>query len=100
MTPEDWDSGFGKCIAVFLNGDAIPEPNARGERVVDDSFLLCFNAHDEAVDFVTRRRRLRRRVDGRAGHRGTRPAAPTSVVKAGEKISLQARSVLVLRKTA
>ena len=38
---------------MFLNGDAIPEPNDRGERVVDDSFLLCFNAHDEAQDFVT-----------------------------------------------
>ena len=31
---------------MFLNGEAIPAPNARGERVVDDSFLLCFNAHD------------------------------------------------------
>src|ERR1700752_3085933 len=52
MTSEDWDSDFGKCISVFLNGEALPEPNARGERVVDDSFLLCFNAHDHAVDFV------------------------------------------------
>ena len=48
MTPEDWGRGFGKCVAVFLNGEAIPEPNERGERVVDDSFLLCFNAHDQA----------------------------------------------------
>ena len=53
MTPEDWGSGFGKCVAVFLNGEAIPAPNERGERVVDDSFLLCFNAHDRAQDFVT-----------------------------------------------
>ena len=52
MTQEDWDSGF-QCVAVFLNGDAIPAPNARGERVVDDSFLLCFNAHGNALDFVT-----------------------------------------------
>ena len=52
MTPEDWGSGLDKCVAVFLNGEAIPAPNERGERVVDDSFLLCFNAHDKAVDFV------------------------------------------------
>src|ERR1700684_4023619 len=45
MQPQDWGGEFGKSIAVFLNGEAIPEPNARGERVVDDSFLLCFNAH-------------------------------------------------------
>ena len=42
-----------KCVAVFLNGEAIPAPNERGERVVDDSFLLCFNAHSQAVDFVS-----------------------------------------------
>jgi glycogen operon protein len=37
---------------VFLNGDAIPTPNERGERVVDDSFYLMFNAHDAPVDFT------------------------------------------------
>ena len=52
MTHDDWGSGF-KCVAVFLNGEAITAPNARGERVVDDSFLLCFNANNEPVDFVT-----------------------------------------------
>ena len=52
MKPEDWNSGF-KCVAMFLNGEAIPAPNERGERVVDDSFLLCFNAHSQAVDFVS-----------------------------------------------
>ncbi|KAA0021022.1 glycogen debranching protein GlgX [Antrihabitans cavernicola] len=53
MTSSDWGSGFGKSLSVFLNGDAIPEPNHRGERVADDSFLLCFNAHDEALEFET-----------------------------------------------
>ena len=52
MTPEDWGSGLDKCVAVFLNGEAIPAPNERGERVVDDSFLLCFNAHDQEQDFI------------------------------------------------
>ena len=69
MTPEDWGSGSVKCVAVFLNGEAIPAPNARGERVVDDSFLLCFNAHDEDRRLRHTRRELRRGVDGRTGHR-------------------------------
>ena len=55
MTPEDWDSGFGKSIAVFLNGEAYPNPTPRGYRVVDDSFLLCFNGHDADLDFVVPR---------------------------------------------
>ena len=52
MTDEDWDSGFGRAVAMFLNGQGIPDRSTRGERVVDDSFLLCFNAHDEAIEFL------------------------------------------------
>ncbi|MDR3660029.1 MAG: glycogen debranching protein GlgX [Mycobacterium sp.] len=98
MTLKDWDSGFGKSISVFLNGDAIPEPNARGERVTDDSFLLCFNAHDEPLDFVI--------PDQGYGDKWSAaldtadPHGRTELVAgAGETISLQARSLLVLRKT-
>jgi glycogen operon protein len=99
MTPEDWGSGFGKSIAVFLNGDAIPEPNSRGERVTDDSFLLCFNAHDEELDFVLP-------AEGYAEQWTTAldtadPGGHNDLVAAaGEKISLRPRSLLVLQKTS
>ena len=52
MTEEDWEAGFGKSVAVFLNGDGIPDRNARGERVIDDSFIMIFNAHDGSIDFT------------------------------------------------
>ncbi|HEY2303290.1 MAG TPA: glycogen debranching protein GlgX, partial [Acidimicrobiales bacterium] len=52
MSDDDWQSGQAKSMAVFLNGDAIPSPDPRGEPVVDDSFLVVFNAHHEVVDFV------------------------------------------------
>ena len=52
MTEEDWDSGFAKSVAVYLNGQGIPDLDARGQRVTDDSFLLCFNAHHEPIDFT------------------------------------------------
>ncbi|MDT4936860.1 MAG: isoamylase [Pseudonocardiales bacterium] len=51
MTEEDWDSGFGRAIGVYLNGQGIAERDARGQRVVDDSFLMYFNAHDDKIDF-------------------------------------------------
>ena len=90
---------LGKCVAVFLNGEAIPTPNERGERVVDDSFLLCFNAHDKAQDFVAPEGDYAKEWTADARHR--RPdRGHRLVVAAGEKISLQARSLLVLRKTA
>ncbi len=52
MTEEDWDSGFGRSIAVYLNGQGITGRDARGERIVDDSFLLCFSAHWEPIEFT------------------------------------------------
>ena len=97
MSHDDWDSGF-KFVGMFLNGDAIPEPDSRGERVVDDSFLLCFNAHSKPIEFVT--------PDGDYAEQWTAvldtwDATGTNgtVVKAGEAITVPGRSVLVLQKT-
>jgi isoamylase len=36
---------------VFLNGHGIPDLDVRGQRVLDDSFVLCFNAHNEPLEF-------------------------------------------------
>jgi isoamylase len=52
MTGEDWGSGFAKSVGVFLNGQGIPDRDTRGQRISDDSFLLCFNAHYEDIEFV------------------------------------------------
>ncbi len=52
MSDADWDSGFGKSVAVYLNGQGIPDLDPRGRRVTDDSFVLCFNAHHEPIHFT------------------------------------------------
>src|SRR6202453_4474096 len=52
MTHEDWGAGFAKSVAVFLNGHGIPDRDARGQPVLDDSFLLCFHAHYEPLEFL------------------------------------------------
>jgi glycogen operon protein len=52
MSDEDWDSGFGKSVAVYLNGLGIPGTDARGQRITDDSFVLCFNAYHEPIEFI------------------------------------------------
>ncbi len=51
MQPEDWDSGFGRAVGVFLNGGGIRERDRRGEPIVDKHFLILFNAGDEIIDF-------------------------------------------------
>ncbi|GHE85130.1 glycogen operon protein GlgX homolog [Streptomyces spiralis] len=63
MAEEDWRRSDAHSLMVFLNGDAIAEPDRKGRRVVDDSFLLLLNGYWEAVDF---------RLPGRAyGNRWT-----------------------------
>ncbi|KKC02909.1 glycogen debranching protein GlgX [Mycobacterium nebraskense] len=98
MTHEDWGESIHKCVAVFLNGDAITAPNGRGERVVDDSFLLCFNAGEDPVEFVMPNNDYAQEwiVELDTNH----PAGDADqLVNAKEKVSLPGRSLLVLRKT-
>ncbi len=52
MTDEDWTKGYAKSIGMLLNGEAIPSPGGRGERIVDDTFLVLLNAHYEPVKFL------------------------------------------------
>jgi isoamylase len=52
MAQEQWDSGFVKTIGILLNGAQIPTTDVRGEPVVDETFLLLFNAHHDPLDFT------------------------------------------------
>ena len=97
MSEEDWGSGFGKSITVYLNGQGIPDLDPRGQRVTDDSFVLCFNAHFEPIDFTLPPKEFGSAwkpviytVDG-AVMEGSRPVA------AGAKLTVEARSVIVLQ---
>ena len=108
MTGEDWDSGFGKCVVAFLNGQGISEADPRGERVTDDSFLLCLNAHYEDLEVTLPGAEYGERwaivVDTAAGEVITLSVAPgivaaePPVTKGGGTHLVPARSVLVLQR--
>ncbi|WP_183560367.1 glycogen debranching protein GlgX [Mucilaginibacter sp. SP1R1] len=51
MTDDNWTHDFAKSVAVFLNGLGLHSVNAEGDEVVDDSFYIIFNAHDEALNY-------------------------------------------------
>ncbi|MGH9071643.1 MAG: glycogen debranching protein GlgX, partial [Acidimicrobiales bacterium] len=40
MGDADWQQGYAHAMGVFLNGDAIPSTDMRGERVVGDTFAI------------------------------------------------------------
>jgi glycogen operon protein len=52
MGEDDWNAGFARTVAIFLNGRGIPERNDLGEKIIDDSFLLLINAHHKPIAFT------------------------------------------------
>ncbi len=52
MRPDDWDSGFGRAIGVFLNGNGIRERDRRGRPISDRHVVMLFNAGDAPVEFT------------------------------------------------
>ncbi|MFL0178911.1 MULTISPECIES: glycogen debranching protein GlgX [unclassified Mycobacterium] len=99
MTQQDWDSEFGRCVMVFLNGEALPEPDERGQRIIDDSFLLCFNAGEAPVDFVTPNTDYAQVWS--AVIDTAHPAGSTDlVVDAGQAVTVTGRSLTILRKSS
>jgi isoamylase len=93
MTDEDWDVGYARSLGVFLNGRAIQMHDERGRPVVDDSYILLFNAHVEAVDWkipADYRRTWRLILDTT---RLQPEAAPPAVSR---KVATPPRSILVL----
>jgi isoamylase len=96
MAPEDWDSGFGRSIGVFLNGDGIRGKDMRGEPITDDHFLILLNAHTESVEFKLPEDEYATAweivVDTAGAGVSTEPRM------AGEAITAQAVSALILRQ--
>ncbi|WP_013323297.1 glycogen debranching protein GlgX [Gloeothece verrucosa] len=51
MTEEEWQDGFAKTLTIFLNGKEIPRVGFQGQRIIDQSFILFFNAYWEPLEF-------------------------------------------------
>ena len=99
MGDRDWSAGFSKALNVFLNGDAIGEPDPRGRQVRDDSFLVLVNAHDGELTFT-----LPPAAYGQMWIKMLDTADPllaeeeSPVVKARQNVQVADRSIQVLRR--
>ena len=51
MTEEHWHAGFSKTFGLMLDGSKLEWLSPEGKVVMDDSFLLLFNAHHERIEF-------------------------------------------------
>ncbi len=94
MQPDDWESGFGRAIGVFLNGDGIRERDRRGQEIHDQHFFVLFNAGDDDVQFTIPKAEFSPEwvvlVDT-AGQRTDK--AP---LRGGDVVDVAARSLMVL----
>jgi len=99
MTEDDWAAGFAKSLIVFLNGDAITEPDARGERITDDSFLLLFNAAEHDLDFTVPAAEFGVQWIGELDTADPQPPPGGATdVKPGDTLTLASRSLRLLRR--
>jgi glycogen operon protein len=51
MNEAEWRDGRVRSLGVLLNGTQISEPDERGQRIVDDTFLLLMNANGQPLPF-------------------------------------------------
>jgi glycogen operon protein len=96
MSDDDWNVGYARSLAVFLNGEGIESRTRRDEPIVDDSFLVLFNAAPDPITFVI--------ADGLGGSYwevDLDTAAATNngaLISSSEKWDLDPWAVLVLRR--
>ncbi len=95
MDADAWHKGLANSLMVFLNGSAIAAPDPRGNRVLDDSFLVMFNAHSQPQRFRLPDEEYGAEwipvVDTAAHDLQSNPLDPSS------EIQVQPRSIVVLR---
>ena len=100
MTDDDWSTGYARAVGVFINGLTIPTTDHYGERIVDDTFLLIFNAGHESLEWKLPGPEWSRRwtvdLDSASPRRGGRRKA----VKASDTMTVVGRCLMVLRSTA
>ncbi len=99
MDDDDWDVGFAKSLAMYLNGHGIRETDERGEDVIDDCFYLAFNASHDAIDFTLPSSDY---AEGWTVVVNTAELAEVEPVqvKAGETLTIAPRATVVLQAAA
>ena len=94
MDMEDWSNTHAFSVMIYLNGSDIPEADWYGNQMVDNNFILIFNAHYEPIMFTLPDERYGKKwrlvVDTH------NPKCPELNYEAGFAITAQSRSFLLL----
>jgi isoamylase len=97
MTSRDWQDGEA-VLGMFLNGDAIVEPDDRGQPVHDDSFVILFNAHAEDRKFKLPRRQMGPRWELELCTADPHAQAGSASYAAQELVNVTPHSITILKR--
>jgi glycogen operon protein len=95
MTRRDWDSSPPR-LGVFMNGAELGALTPDGAPVTDDSFFVLFNAHHEDALFTLPPRRFGSQWVLELST--SDPGAEAARFTARDELTVEARSLLVLRR--
>ncbi|RDI75684.1 glycogen debranching enzyme GlgX [Gaiella occulta] len=98
MTRSDWERGDAFALGVFLNGAEIPSQTREGARVEDDSFLVLFNAWQDALSFRLPPARLGRRWALELSTADPELEAGAWQARLRGEVTVAGRSLLLLRR--
>lgn len=51
MEDHNWNEDFARSLGIFLHGNGIRSKGPKGEKIMDDSFYIIFNAHHGPLSF-------------------------------------------------
>jgi isoamylase len=113
MTPESWNDGGARCLTIYLDGSDAPDEADDGSPLYDDDFLVLVNAWWEPLDFTVPTVRSVPQAWGTeldsyepiasgsprpaAGGYGGPHGASLREIAAGDQVTVQGRSITVLR---
>jgi glycogen operon protein len=96
MSSHEWEHAHARCLGMYLAGAAIDDVGRRGRPIVDDDFLIAFNANADELPFTIPD------IPGEAWRVLMDTFEPEGLgdglLNAGERYGLRGRSLVVLTR--
>jgi isoamylase len=98
MTQVEWGATFAKSMAIFFNGQALPNLDDFGQPVVDDTFYLLLNAHHEPITFTLPEEKWGKKWEKVFATVDARFSDSTDTFAPGAQLVVEGRSLTLLCK--
>ncbi|GAA4411288.1 glycogen debranching protein GlgX [Nibrella viscosa] len=98
MSEENWNHDYAKSLGIFLNGRGIRSVGPKGEKILDDSFYIIFNAHHEMLTFRLPPERWGNQWIEVLDTSENKVADESTSYEAGDTIKVEGRSVVLLKQ--